>query len=175
MTLLFLLQFMLKEFEARKVQYEELKHAAYGILTGPGDESPSTSQVEEDFHEINQKWTELTNRLNSRAEQIDQAAVKSTHFQEVLQGLTDQIKQAGKKLSTQPAVSTQPDAVKQQLQETSEIRSDLEKLAQEVAEAQILCKELSALVAEPYLKDELQKRLDTVALPLKGMEDLAGI
>ncbi|XP_040192936.1 microtubule-actin cross-linking factor 1 isoform X13 [Rana temporaria] len=166
-------QFMLKEFEARKAQYEELKHAAYGILTGPGDESPSTSQVEEDFNEINKKWTDLTNRLNSRAEHIDQAAVKSAQYQEVLQGLTDKIKQAGKKLSSQPAVSTQPDAVKQQLQETSGIRSDLENLTQEVAEAQILCNGLSALVAEPYLKDELQKRLDTVALPLKGMEDLA--
>ncbi|XP_072273876.1 microtubule-actin cross-linking factor 1 isoform X4 [Pyxicephalus adspersus] len=166
-------QFMLKEFEARKAQYEELKHAAYGILTGPGDESPSTSQVEEDFHEINQKWTELTNSLNSRAEHIDLAAVKSAQYQEVLQGLTDKIKQAGKRLSAQPAVSSQPDAVKQQLQETSGIRSDLENLAQEVAETQILCNELSALVAESYLKDELQKRLDTVALPLKGMEDLA--
>ncbi|XP_056412553.1 microtubule-actin cross-linking factor 1 isoform X4 [Hyla sarda] len=166
-------QFMLKEFEARKTQYEELKHAAYGILTGPGDESPSTSQVEDDFNEISQKWTELTSRLNSRADHIDQAAVKSTQYQEVLQGLTDKIKQTGKKLGAQSAVSTQPDAVKQHLQETSGIRSELETLAQEVAEAQILCSELSALVAEPYLKDELQKRLDTVALPLKGMEDLA--
>ncbi|XP_068124915.1 microtubule-actin cross-linking factor 1 isoform X5 [Hyperolius riggenbachi] len=166
-------QFMLKEFEARKAQYEDLKHAAYGILTGPGDESPSTNQVEEEFHEISQKWTELTNRLNSRAVHIDQAAVKSAQYQEVLQGLTDKIKEAGKKLGAQPAVSTQPDAVKQQLQETSGIRSDLEGLAQEIADAQILCNDLSALVAEPYLKDELQKRLDTVAFPLKGMEDLA--
>lgn len=165
---------MLKEFEARRAQYEELKHAAYGILTGPGDESPSTSQVEDDFHEISQKWTALTDRLNSRADHIDQAAVKSTQYQEVLHGLTDKIKQTGKKLGAQPSVSTQPDAVKQQLQETSGIRSELETLAQEVTEAQILCSELSALVAEPYLKDELQKRLDTVALPLKGMEDLAG-
>ncbi|CAH2222205.1 microtubule-actin cross-linking factor 1 isoform X20 [Pelobates cultripes] len=166
-------QFMLKEFEARKDQYEELKHAAYGILTGPGDESPFTCQVEEEFHEVSKKWTDLTSRLNSRAEQIDQATVKSTEYQEVLQGLMDKIKLAGKKLSEQPAVSTQPDAVKQQLQETSGIRSDLEILAQEVTEAQVLCTELSALVVEPYLKDELQKRLDTVALPLKGMEDLA--
>ncbi|XP_053310588.1 microtubule-actin cross-linking factor 1 [Spea bombifrons] len=166
-------QFMLKEFEARKDQYEELKHAAYGILTGPGDESPSTNQVEEEFHEVSKKWTELTNRLNSRADQIDQATVKSTQYQDVLQGLTNRIKQAGQRLGAQPAIITQPDAVKQQLQETSGIRSDLDILAQEVTEAQLLCNELSALVGEPYLKDELQKRLDTVALPLKGMEDLA--
>ncbi|KAE8624634.1 hypothetical protein XENTR_v10006010 [Xenopus tropicalis] len=166
-------QFMLKEFEARKAQYEELKLAAYGILTGPGEESPSTCQVEEEFHNISGKWMELTSRLNSRADQIDQATIKSSQYKEVLQRLTDKIKQAGKNLAAQPAVSTQPDAVKQQLQETSGIRSELEQLAKEVTDAQKLCNELSALVMEPYLKDELQKRLDTVALPLKGMEDLA--
>ncbi|XP_041438126.1 microtubule-actin cross-linking factor 1 isoform X6 [Xenopus laevis] len=166
-------QFMLKEFEARKAQYEELKLAAYGILTGPGEESPSTCQVEEEFHNISGKWIELTSRLNSRADQIDQATIKSSHYKEVLQRLTDKIKQVGKNLASQPAVSTQPDAVKQQLQETSGIRSELEQLAKEVTDAQELCNELSALVMEPYFKDELQKRLDTVALPLKGMEDLA--
>ncbi|KAM4701985.1 microtubule-actin cross-linking factor 1 [Discoglossus pictus] len=166
-------QFMLKEFEARKEQYEDLKQAAFGILTGPGDESPSTNQVEEEFHEVSKKWTELTSRLNDRADQIDQATVKSTQYQEVLQGLTQKIKEAGRRLGTQSTISTQPDAVKQQLRETSGIRSDLEVLSQEVSEAQIMCSELSALIVEPYLKDELQKRLDTVALPLKGMEDLA--
>ncbi|XP_041439993.1 microtubule-actin cross-linking factor 1 isoform X4 [Xenopus laevis] len=166
-------QFMLKEFEARKTQYEELKLAAYGILTGPGEESPSTSQVEEEFHNISGRWIELTGRLNSRADQIDQTTIKSSQYKEVLQSLTDKIKQVGKNLATQPSVSTQPDAVKQQLQETSGIRSELEQLTKEVIDAQELCNELSALVMEPYLKDELQKRLDTVALPLKGMEDLA--
>uniref|UniRef100_A0A8C5PE50 Microtubule actin crosslinking factor 1 n=1 Tax=Leptobrachium leishanense TaxID=445787 RepID=A0A8C5PE50_9ANUR len=165
-------QFMLKEFEARKAQYEELKQAAYGILTGPGDDTPSTNQVEEELHEVSKKWTALTNRLNSRADMIDQATEKSVQYQDVLQSLTEKIKQAGKKLGEQSARSTQPDAVKQQLQETSGIRSDLEILDQEVEGAQVLCTELSAIVVEPYLKDELQKRLDTVALPLKGMEDL---
>ncbi|KAG8451599.1 hypothetical protein GDO86_003700 [Hymenochirus boettgeri] len=166
-------QFMLKEFEARTAQYEELKHAAYGILTGPGDESPSTSQVEEEFHSISGKWIELTSRLNTRAQQIDEATIKSTQYQDVLQRLTDKIKEAGRNLAALPAISTQPDAVKQQLHETSGIRSDLEILAKEVTEAQVLCNELSALVVEPYLKEELQKRLDIVALPLKGMEGLA--
>ncbi|XP_075460627.1 microtubule-actin cross-linking factor 1 isoform X19 [Ascaphus truei] len=166
-------QFMLKEFEARKEQYEQLKQAAFGILTGPGDECPSTSQVEEEFDKVNQKWAELTKRLNSRSNQIDQAVIKSTQYREVLQGLTDKMKLAGKKLGAQSAISTHPNAVKQQLQENSEIRSDLELLAKEVTEAQVLCDELSALMVEQYLKDELKKRLDTIALPLRGMEDLA--
>ncbi|XP_074411928.1 microtubule-actin cross-linking factor 1 isoform X17 [Zonotrichia albicollis] len=166
-------QFMLKEFEARRQQHEQLNQAAQSILTGPGDVSPSTSQVQEELQGVNQKWSELTERLNSRSSQIDQAIVKSTQYQELLQGLSEKVKAVGQRLSSQSAISTQPDAVKQQLEETSEIRSDLEQLEEEISEAQTLCDDLSVLIGEQYLKDELRKRLETVALPLKGLEDLA--
>ncbi|XP_063033556.1 microtubule-actin cross-linking factor 1 isoform X17 [Melospiza melodia melodia] len=166
-------QFMLKEFEARWQQHEQLNQAAQSILTGPGDVSPSTSQVQEELQGVNQKWSELTERLNSRSSQIDQAIVKSTQYQELLQGLSEKVKAVGQRLSSQSAISTQPDAVKQQLEETSEIRSDLEQLEEEISEAQTLCDDLSVLIGEQYLKDELRKRLETVALPLKGLEDLA--
>ncbi|XP_062449777.1 microtubule-actin cross-linking factor 1 isoform X19 [Rhea pennata] len=166
-------QFMLKEFEARRQQHEQLNQAAQSILTGPGDVSPSTSQVREELQGVNHKWSELTERLNSRSSQIDQAIVKSTQYQELLQGLSEKVKAVGQRLSSQSAVSTQPDAVKQQLEETSEIRSDLEQLEEEITEAHTLCDDLSVLIGEQYLKDELRKRLETVALPLKGLEDLA--
>ncbi|XP_058712347.1 microtubule-actin cross-linking factor 1 isoform X11 [Poecile atricapillus] len=166
-------QFMLKEFEARRQQHEQLNQAAQSILTGPGDVSPSTSQVRDELQGVNQKWSELTERLNSRSSQIDQAIVKSTQYQELLQGLSEKVKAVGQRLSSQSAISTQPDAVKQQLEETSEIRSDLEQLEEEISEAQALCDDLSVLIGEQYLKDELRKRLETVALPLKGLEDLA--
>ncbi|NXO49504.1 MACF1 factor, partial [Aramus guarauna] len=166
-------QFMLKEFEARRQQHEQLNQAAQSILTGPGDVSPSTNQVREELQGVNQKWSELTERLNSRSSQIDQAIVKSTQYQELLQGLSEKVKAVGQRLSSQSAISTQPEAVKQQLEETSEIRSDLEQLEEEITEAQILCDDLSVLIGEQYLKDELRKRLETVALPLKGLEDLA--
>ncbi|XP_054251227.1 LOW QUALITY PROTEIN: microtubule-actin cross-linking factor 1 [Indicator indicator] len=166
-------QFMLKEFEARRQQHEQLNQAAQSILTGPGDVSPSTNQVREELQGVNQKWSELTERLNSRSSQIDQAIVKSTQYQELLQGLSEKVKAVGQRLSSQSAVSTQPEAVKQQLEETSEIRSDLEQLEEEISEAQTLCDDLSVLIGEQYLKDELRKRLETVALPLKGLEDLA--
>uniref|UniRef100_A0A8B9PQ30 Microtubule actin crosslinking factor 1 n=1 Tax=Apteryx owenii TaxID=8824 RepID=A0A8B9PQ30_APTOW len=156
-------QFMLKEFEARRQQHEQLNQAAQSILTGPGDVSPSTNQVREELQGVNQKWSELTERLNSRSSQIDQAIVKSTQYQELLQGLSEKVKAVGQRLSSQSAISTQPDAVKQQLEETSEIRSDLEQLEEEIAEAQTLCDDLSVLIGEQYLKDELRKRLETVA------------
>ncbi|XP_072836449.2 microtubule-actin cross-linking factor 1 isoform X14 [Pogona vitticeps] len=167
-------QFMLKEFEARKPQYDQLNQAAESILPSPGEASPAAGPMREELQAVNRKWTELTERLNSRSSQIDQAIVKSTQYQELLQALSEKVKAAGQRLGTPLVVGTQPEAVKQQLEETSEIRSDLEQLEGEMTEAEALCEELSLLVGEQYLKDELKKRLEAVGLPLKGLEDLAG-
>lgn len=60
------------------------------------------------------------------------------------------------------------------VKESSDDRSDVEQLDHKIKEAQTLCDELSVLIGEQYLKDELKKRLETVALPLQGLEDLAG-
>nr|XP_060640068.1 microtubule-actin cross-linking factor 1 isoform X12 [Anolis sagrei ordinatus] len=165
-------QFMLKEFEARKPQFDQLNAAAQGMLTGP-EASPSAGRMQDDLQAINQKWTALMDRLDSRSGQIDQAMVKSTQFQALLQSLSEKVKAAGQRLSPQLAASTQPEAVKRQLEEASEVRSDLEQLESNMAEAQALCEELSILIGEQYLKDELKKRMEAVALPLRGLQDLA--
>ncbi|XP_029426820.1 microtubule-actin cross-linking factor 1 isoform X2 [Rhinatrema bivittatum] len=167
-------QFMLKEFETRKQQHEQLKEAAQGILSSPGSFSLSNVCIEEELRGVSEKWEELTTKLNSRSSHIEQAIVMSSEYQELLQDLSQKIKATGQKVSGQSSISAQPEAVKQQLQESSEIRSDLEQLEKKVIEAQALCDELSILIGEQYLKDELKKRLETVALPLKGLKDLAG-
>ncbi|XP_067862610.1 microtubule-actin cross-linking factor 1 isoform X14 [Heptranchias perlo] len=167
-------QFMLKEFETRRPQYEQLNQAARGILCASGDVSPSDSQVRDQHGAINDKWDKLTNQLNGRSSHIDQAIAKSTQYQELLQQLTDKVRSLGNKLNSQSVISTQPDVVKQQLEDTSEIRSDLEQQKEQIEEAQILCDDLSSLVGEQYLKDELRKRLDAVLMPFNGLEERAG-
>ncbi|XP_051892486.1 microtubule-actin cross-linking factor 1 isoform X4 [Pristis pectinata] len=167
-------QFMLKEFETRKPQYEQLNQAADGILCAAGDVSPSDSQVRDQHRAINEKWDNLTHQLSSRSNQIDQATAKSTEYQELLQRLSDKVRILNNKLNSQSVISTQPDIVKQQLEEISEIRSDLEQQKEQIEEAQNLCDDLSSLIGEQYLKDELRKRLDAVLMPFNGLEERAG-
>ncbi|XP_032901183.1 microtubule-actin cross-linking factor 1 isoform X22 [Amblyraja radiata] len=167
-------QFMLKEFETRKPQYEQLNQAAQGILCALDDVSPSDNHVRDQHRAINDKWDNLTHQLSSRSNQIDQATAKSTEYQELLQRLSDRVRILNHKLNSQSVISTQPDIVKQQLEEISEIRSDLEQQKEQIEEAQNLCEDLSSLIGEQYLKDELRKRLDAVLLPFNGLEERAG-
>ncbi|XP_078423163.1 microtubule-actin cross-linking factor 1-like isoform X1 [Cetorhinus maximus] len=166
-------QFMLKEFETRKPQYEQLNQAAQG-LCAPGDISASDRQLRDQHGAINDKWNKLTNQLSGRSSHIDQAIAKSTQYQELLQQLTDKVRILCVKLNSQSVISTQPDIVKQQLEETSEIRSDLEQQKEQIEEAQLLCDDLSSLIGEQYLKDELRKRLEAVLMPFNGLEERAG-
>lgn len=77
-------------------------------------------------------------------------------------------------MDAQASLSAQPEALKRRLQETGEIRSELERRRTELSEAERLCQELSAIVAEPYLKEELSKRLESVSGPLRNLEERAG-
>ncbi|XP_072103464.1 microtubule-actin cross-linking factor 1 isoform X16 [Mobula birostris] len=167
-------QFMLKEFETRKPQYEQLNQAAQGILCAPGDVCPSDSLVRDQLRAINDKWDNLTHQLSNRSDQIDQTTAKSTEYQELLQRLSDKVRVLNNKLNSQSMVSTQPDVVKQQLEEISEIRSELEQQKEQIEDAQNLCEDLSSLIGEQYLKDELRKRLDAVLMPFNGLEERAG-
>ena len=93
----------------------------------------------------------------------------------MLRELSSSASALSERLDAQASLSAQPEALKRRLQETGEIRSELERRRAELAEAERLCQELSAIVVEPYLKEELSTRLEGVSGPLKSLEERAGL
>uniref|UniRef100_A0A8D0A9A9 Microtubule actin crosslinking factor 1 n=1 Tax=Sander lucioperca TaxID=283035 RepID=A0A8D0A9A9_SANLU len=169
-------QFMLREFETRRPQFDQLTQSAEGILSQTGDSAQDPKDLEEvrsELGSISQQWEDLTNRLTQRSDHIDQAQGTSQRYQALLRELSSSVSALGERLDGQASLSAQPEALKRRLQETGEIRSELERRRTELAEAELLCKELSAIVAEPYLKEELSKRLASVSGPLKSLEERA--
>uniref|UniRef100_A0A8B9TEX1 Dystonin n=1 Tax=Anas platyrhynchos TaxID=8839 RepID=A0A8B9TEX1_ANAPL len=153
-------QILLKEFDTRKPQYEQLTMAGEGILKRPGEHPPSHEAVKEQLAAVAQKWDNLTGQLSNRCDRIDQAIVKSTEYQSLLRSLSDKLSALDSKLSSSLAVSTQPDAVKQQLEIAKEMKEEIEREMKNINAARALCEELSALVGEEYLKAELTRQLD---------------
>uniref|UniRef100_A0A8D2QKF1 Dystonin n=1 Tax=Zonotrichia albicollis TaxID=44394 RepID=A0A8D2QKF1_ZONAL len=148
-------QILLKEFDTRKPQYEQLTMAGQGILERPGEHPPSHEIVKEQLAAVAQKWDSLTSQLKKRCDRIDQAIVKSTEYQSLLRSLSDKLSALDNKLSSSLAVSTQPDAVKQQLEIAKEMKEEIEQEMKNINAAQALCEELSTLVGEEYLKQVL--------------------
>ncbi|NWW00173.1 DYST protein, partial [Machaerirhynchus nigripectus] len=163
-------QILLKEFDTRKPQYEQLTMAGEGILERPGEHPPSHEIVKEQLAAVAQKWDSLTNQLKKRCDRIDQAIVKSTEYQSLLRSLSDKLSALDSKLSSSLAVSTQPDAVKQQLEIAKEMKKEIEQEMKNINAAQALCEELSALVGEEYLKAELTRQLDGILKSFKDIE-----
>ncbi|NXW84621.1 DYST protein, partial [Alopecoenas beccarii] len=163
-------QILLQEFDTRKPQYEQLTMAGEGILKRPGEHPPSHEIVKEQLAAVAQKWDSLTGQLRNRCDRIDQAIVKSTEYQSLLRSLSDKLSALDSKLSSSMAVSTQPDAVKQQLEIAREMKEEIEQEMKNVNAAQALCEELSALVGEEYLKAELTRQLDGILKSFKDIE-----
>ncbi|NXP89069.1 DYST protein, partial [Passerina amoena] len=163
-------QILLKEFDTRKPQYEQLTMAGQGILERPGEHPPSHEIVKEQLAAVAQKWDSLTSQLKKRCDRIDQAIVKSTEYQSLLRSLSDKLSALDNKLSSSLAVSTQPDAVKQQLEIAKEMKEEIEQEMKNINAAQTLCEELSTLVGEEYLKAELTRQLDGILKSFKDIE-----
>ncbi|NXI95317.1 DYST protein, partial [Psophia crepitans] len=163
-------QILLKEFDTRKPQYEQLTMAGEGILKRPGEHPPSHETVKEQLAAVAQKWDSLTGQLRNRCDRIEQAIVKSTEYQSLLRSLSDKLSALDSKLSSSLVVSTQPDAVKQQLEVAREMKEEIEQEMKNVNAAQALCEELSTLVGEEYLKAELMRQLDGILKSFKDIE-----
>ncbi|NWS93269.1 DYST protein, partial [Toxostoma redivivum] len=163
-------QILLKEFDTRKPQYEQLTVAGQGILERPGEHPPSHEIVKEQLAAVAQKWNSLTSQLKKRCDRIDQAIVKSTEYQSLLRSLSDKLSALDNKLSSSLTVSTQPDAVKQQLEIAKEMKEEIEQEMKNINAAQTLCEELSTLVGEEYLKAELTRQLDGILKSFKDIE-----
>ncbi|KAJ8000014.1 hypothetical protein DPEC_G00200410 [Dallia pectoralis] len=169
-------QFMLREFETRRPQFDQLSQAAEGILSPCGDSPQEVKDLEEvrsDLSSITQQWDDLTQRLSQRSEHIDQAQGTSERYQALLKNLSASIEALGERLDSQASLSAQPEALKTRLQVTGEIRAELEQRREELDEAEKLCRELSTVVVEPYLREELKKRLESVSGPLRSLEERA--
>ncbi|XP_060753614.1 microtubule-actin cross-linking factor 1 isoform X11 [Tachysurus vachellii] len=170
-------QFMLREFETRRAQFDQLTQAAQGILSPVGEQGSSDSQdiaeVKQELASITQQWEDLTSRLSGRSDQIERAQGTSESFQALLKELSQSLSQLAEKLDAQASLSAQPEALRHRLKETGEIRAELEQRRGQLAQAEQLCADLSAIVVEPYLREELHKRLESVSSPLSSLEERA--
>uniref|UniRef100_A0A8C6Y493 Dystonin n=1 Tax=Naja naja TaxID=35670 RepID=A0A8C6Y493_NAJNA len=167
-------QILLKEFDTRKPQYEQLSEAGQGILQRPGEHPPTHERVKQQLTAVAQKWDALTGQLSSRCGRIEQVIVKSTEYQNCMKSLSEKLSMLENKLRQNLAISADPDSVKQQLETAQEIKGEIDQEMLHINAAQVVCEELSALVAEDYLRAELIRQLEAVSKPFKEMEQKAG-
>uniref|UniRef100_A0A3B4WAC8 Dystonin n=1 Tax=Seriola lalandi dorsalis TaxID=1841481 RepID=A0A3B4WAC8_SERLL len=167
-------QILQNEFKSRKPQYEQLEEAASAILSSSGNQDPSSGKlVREQLAAVTQKWQGLTGQLDQRDGLIDQAAVKTGQFQELLRSLSQTATQLESQLTNHQGHSTQPDAVKMQLEDVQNISAQLREERKKLKEAEAINTELTAMVTEDYLKADLARQLESVSKPFKQLEEKA--
>lgn len=173
--LIFVIQILQNEFKSRKPQYEQLEEAASAILSSLGNQDPSSGKlVREQLAGVTQKWQGLTGKLDQRDSLIDQAVVKTGQFQNLLRSVSQTATQLENQLTNHQGHSTQPDAVKKQLEDVHNISAQLRDERKKLKEAEAINAELTAMVTEDYLKADLVRQLENVSKPFKQLEEKAG-
>lgn len=168
------LQILQNEFKSRKPQYEQLAEAASAILHS-GNQDPSNAKlVKEQLTALTHKWRGLTAQLDRRDGLIDQAVVKTGDFQALLSNLSRTTAQLENQLGGHQGHSTQPDALKKQLEDVQNIWVQLREERKKLREAEAIHAELTAMVTEDYLKADLARQLESVSKPFKQLEEKAG-
>lgn len=167
-------QILQNEFKSRKPQYERLEEAASAILNSANQDPSSGKLVKEQLTALTQKWRGLTGQLDQRDGLIDQAVVKTGDFQALLCSLGQTTAQLENQLAHQQSHSTQPDAVKKQLEDVQNISVQLREERKKLKEAETINAELSTMVTEDYLKADLARQLESVSKPFKQLEEKAG-
>ncbi|XP_034538619.1 dystonin [Notolabrus celidotus] len=167
-------QILQNEFKSRQPQYERLQETANAILNSSGSQDPSSGKlVREQVANVTQKWQGLTGQLDQRDSLIDQAAVKTGQFQELLRSLSQTATQLETQLTNHQGQSTQPDAVKKQLEDVQNISAQLREERKKLKEAETVNAELTAMVTEDYLKADLARQLESVGKPFRQLEEKA--
>ncbi|XP_028324071.1 dystonin isoform X21 [Gouania willdenowi] len=167
-------QILQNEFNSRKPQLEKLEEAATAIVSSGENNEPSSGKlVREQLFSINQKWQGLTGELDQRDNLIDQAVVKTGQFQELLQCLGHSVTQLDDQLSNCQSHTTQPEAVKKQLEDTQNISAQLREERKKLKEAEAVNAELMVMVTEDYLKADLARQLENVSKPFRQLEEKA--
>ncbi|XP_063730448.1 LOW QUALITY PROTEIN: dystonin [Eleginops maclovinus] len=167
-------QILQNEFKSRKPQYEKLEEAASSILSSSGNQDPSGGKVvREQLSAVTQKWQGITGQLDQRDSLIDQASVKTGQFQDLLRGVSQTATQLENQLTNHQGHSTQPDAVKMQLEDVHNISAQLREERKKLKEAEAINAELTAMVTEDYLKADLARQLESVSKPFKQLEEKA--
>ncbi|XP_034057772.1 dystonin isoform X5 [Gymnodraco acuticeps] len=167
-------QILQNEFKSRKPQYEKLEEAASSILSSSGNQDPSGGKlVREQLFAVTQKWQGITGQLDQRDSLIDQAAVKTGQFQDLLRSVGQTATQLENQLTNHQGHSTQPDAVKKQLEDVHNISAQLREERKKLKEAEAINVELTAMVTEDYLKADLARQLENVSKPFKELEEKA--
>lgn len=78
---------MLREFDTRRPQFDQLTQSAEGILSQTGDSAQDPKDLEEvraELGSVSQQWDDLTGRLTQRSSHIDQALGTSERYQVAL-------------------------------------------------------------------------------------------
>ncbi|PIK37943.1 putative microtubule-actin cross-linking factor 1 isoform X3 [Apostichopus japonicus] len=153
------------EFDSHKGQLDNLQDAARAILDKQDSNTRSRSPIQHQINEIQEQWEDLKRQLDDREGQLDNVLKESEPFHETKQDLNDWLIDFSNRISSLPAISQNPELVKQQREHTKALQKEADRKKQQLASMGDHHQQLVKLNPELTAMSEVELKLESVQSP----------
>lgn len=112
---------LFEKLEDLKSEVDKAKGAGDELVDALGDKSPKAAEVKDNVDALADKYKDLKAKLNDHKKKVDEEIKMAEKFNDALQDLEEKLPDIQEAVAAQEAISSDPDVVKKQLQD-SEVR-----------------------------------------------------
>ncbi|XP_026728111.1 dystonin isoform X29 [Trichoplusia ni] len=152
-------QVLREEFRGQQPQLAHLEEVGAAVLDRLEPASPDANKLRQKVTDLQDRWNELLNKLEKRAESLGAAADTSREFEAGLARLRDALQTIGDKLD-EVAMENEPD---EQLRKIENLERQLEGQRPLLADLEGAGAALAAVLADPSARHDIQAKLASLA------------
>ncbi|XP_026332692.1 microtubule-actin cross-linking factor 1, isoforms 1/2/3/5 isoform X13 [Hyposmocoma kahamanoa] len=152
-------QVLREEFRSQQPQLAHLEEVASDILSRLDPRSPDAAKLKQKVKDLQDRWNDLLNKLEKRAESLGAAADTSREFDAGLARLRDALQTISDKLDD-VALEKEPD---EQLRKIENLERQLEGQRPLLADLESAGATLATVLSDPASRQDIQSKLAAVA------------
>ena len=118
---------LLKALKENEPEVNEVNNAGQKLLSEVGEKSPAATHVKQEMQAVNQRYQDLLDALTNRKANLENDLVQANKFHDALHDLEERLPEVQEAVSAQEPISSDPEVVKQQLQQAEVVIKPLNK------------------------------------------------
>ncbi|XP_049879738.1 microtubule-actin cross-linking factor 1 isoform X17 [Pectinophora gossypiella] len=152
-------QVLREEFRTQQPQLAHLEEVSSGILSRLDPRAPDAAKIKTKVKELQDRWNDLLNKLEARADSLGAAADTSREFDAGLARLRDALQTISDKLDDVP-LEKEPE---EQLRKIENLERQLEGQRPLLADLESAGAALADVLSDPASRQDIQSKLGAVA------------
>lgn len=150
---------IIDDLERKESAFAAVKAAAEDVINKASRNDPAVKDIKSKLDRLNKLWDMVQMATTQRGQSLEDALAMAEKFWDELQNVMAALKDLQDTLKAQEPVAVEPQAIKQQREELSQIKSKIDQTKPEVEQVRQTGRELITLVGDSD-KPEVKKNIE---------------